>query len=135
MTEQEVREAIVSRYLNQFSAQFPIAIDNVSFSPPETPSKWARINVQFNNGSQDTLGRPGNRKFLSSGVVFIQVFTPINTSTNGNDTTARESKILLDGIRIDDLWLYNGRVVTVGNSDSKYWQQNVVIEFDFEDTR
>ncbi len=134
MTESEIRNLIVSTYLTEFSSQFSIAIDNIKFTPPNPPVKWVRISVKFNTGSQQTLGEKPNRKFIHSGLIFIQVFTPINTGTDENDSLATESKNLLDGEHIQDLWMYNGRIETQP-SDDQWYQQNVVIEFKFEDTR
>ena len=134
MTPTEARKAIMSRYWNAFNGQFPIAIDNKKFDPPSTPSKWVRLSVQFNDGNQDSLGRSGNRKFVKRGLIFVQVFTPSNKGTNDNDGTAADSVNIFDGVRINDLWMYNGRIETVG-SDGEYYQQNAVVEFEFENIR
>lgn len=134
MTPTEARNALMARYLDEFTGQFPIALDNQIFERPNSPTRWVRFNVQFNDGNQDTLGRAGNRKFLKLGLVFIQIFTPVNEATNANDGLANDSLNLMDAIRIDDLWTYNGRIETVG-SDGEYYQQNAVLEFEFEDIR
>jgi len=134
MTPSEARNAITSRYLTEYSEQFPIALDNLKFERPNPNVKWVRLNIQFNSGNQSSLGTIGNRKFIKYGLVFIQVFTPINKATEDNDLLAASSLELLDGVRLEGLWLYNGRIDTIG-SDGEFYQQNVVVEFEFEDIR
>ncbi len=134
MTESEVRNLLATTYLTEFSGDFPIAIDNLKFDPPNPKTKWVRFGVQFNNGYQESLGRKTNRRFTGSGFVVMQVFTPINKATNENDILAYNSKVLFDGEHIEQVRLFNGRTSTIG-SDGEWYQQNVVIEFEYEDIR
>jgi hypothetical protein len=131
MTATEVRNIIMARYLNKYSGQFPIALDN---QLSETADKWVHLTVNFNTGFQYSLGQPGNRRFLKTGYIFVQVFTLINAGTDENDELVSDSVNLFDGERIEDLWMYNGSITTVG-SDGEYYQQNAVIEFSYEDIR
>lgn len=134
MTEAEIRQALLSRFLVEFESTMPVETDNLEFSKPTDGSKWARATVQFNDESQDTYGRPTNRKFLGMGFFTVQIFTPINESTMENDTISNQVKNHMSPVRINDLWTFNGRVLSVGRSD-RYWQQNVVIEFNSENIR
>lgn len=133
MTPKEARNAIFTRYLDEFSGQFDIALDNQPFTPPEAGEgvKWVRVNVQFNTGNQDSLGTEGNRKFVKRGFLFVQVFTPVGHATNDNDELAQDSLDLFDGERLGDLWFQDGRIVTIG-PDGEWYQQNVVLELTFE---
>lgn len=134
MTEAEIRQALVSRFLQQFEATIPTETDNLEFTRPVDGSKWARAVVQFNDEAQDSSGRVGNRKFLGMGFFTAQVFTPVNESTSENDDLCNQIKVHMSPIRINDVWTFNGRVTTVGRSD-RYWQQNVIIEFNSENIR
>lgn len=134
MTPKEVRNEITKRYLTLLN-QFPIAITGHAFDPPKDPAPWVRLTIIFNDGRQSSLGDIGNRKFIKSGFVNAQIFTPSGTGTDKNDEMAQDSLNLLDSIRIDQkLWMYNGKIQTIGDSGG-YYQQNVVIEFNFEDIR
>lgn len=133
MTPTEVRNEIMKKYLDEFTGQFPIALDNKKFEKPDGV-KWVRLTILFNSGNQDSLGNEGNRKFVKRGLIFIQVFTPINKGTNANDDLCNSSLNLLDGVKINDLWMYNGRIKTVG-SDGEFYHQNVVVEFEFQNIR
>lgn len=133
MTPTEARNEIMKRYLDNFTGQFPIAVDNKKFDKPDGV-KWVRLTIKFNSGNQDSLGRENNRKFTKQGLIFVQVFTPSNKGTDDNDDLCNSSLNLLDGVRINDLWLYRGRIKTIG-SDGEFYQQNVVVEFEFENIR
>ncbi len=133
MTPSEARNEIMKRYLTEFSGQFPIALDNKKFVKPDG-TKWVRLSIQFNSGAQDSLGKVTNRKFVKWGLVFVQVFTPSNKGTNDNDDLCHAALNLLDGVRINNLWMYNGKIDTIG-SDGEYYQQNVVVDFEFENIR
>lgn len=135
MTPKEVRNEIVKRFLAQFTGQFAIAVTGHRFVPPQIPAPWVRISVIFNEGGQTSLGVKGNRRFQKSGFVNVQVFTPVNKGTDQNDDMAQNILAFLDGESMGHgLWLYDGSIKTIGDKDD-YYQQNVVIEFNFEDIR
>lgn len=132
MTPKEARNTITVRYLDEFSGQFPIALDNQPFTPPEAGDgvKWVRLSVRFTDGAQGSLGRANNRRFDKVGLLFIQVFTPAGRATNDNDDLAEDSLNLFEGETLGDLWFNNGSIKTIG-SDDEWYQQNVVLELSF----
>jgi hypothetical protein len=132
MTLAEARQAILKQYLATFDGVFPIAVDNKRFT--DTEETWVRVTIKADGGFQSSLGISGNRRYLRTGTIYVQVFTMMNKGTDLNDQYAEESLNVLDGYNIDGLWTYNGRIQTVG-SDSEYYQQNVVIDFEFENIR
>ena len=85
-------------------------------------------------GRQDSFGNSGNRKFLKSGLLSIQVFTAIDEATNVNDTLCQQVQDLFEGVRIDDIWFYDGGIRFSG-AENEWFQQNVVFDFDFEDVK
>lgn len=133
MTPIQVRNEIEKAYLAEYNGQFPIAIDNKRLDRPNEDT-WVRLSIQFNDGKQGSFGITGNRKFLKYGFIYVQVFTPANEGTDDNDILVENSMNLFDGTRIEQLWMYNGKVKTVG-SDGQFYQQNAVIEFSFENIR
>ena len=134
MKANEARRLLTSRFLNAFDSLYYVAVTNIRNDPPDIPVEWMRYNILFNEGNQDTLGRQPNRRFIKIGLITIQVFTPMNKGTNLNDTICELVQENQDAITLDELWTYNGRIQTVGN-DGEYYQQNVVVEFEFQDTR
>jgi len=134
MTPKETRNAIAKRVLAAFNSIYFVAVDNIKTGPPPIPAPWIRLTIVFNEGNQNTLGLEGNRKFVKLGMASAQVFTPINKGTDLNDDIANEALNLLDGVRIDKLWMYNGRIKTRG-SDGEYYRQDSIVEFEFEEIR
>ena len=53
-----------------------ITFDNEKFNEP-TDGRWVRLAVRHTDRLQDTLGGEGDRRFRSSGSVFVQVFTEV----------------------------------------------------------
>ena len=133
MTVTEVRNYIMEMYLAEYDGQFTIALDNkIATAPPG--EEWVRLTINFEDGFQDSLGTAGNRKYLKTGTIFVQVFFPINKGTDDSDTLVGNSANLFDGVRIEDLWMFNGRVKTIG-SDGEFYQQNAIIDFEFQNVR
>lgn len=138
MTPAQARTAIKTLYVNEIKAIYPtlkIAVDNGKFTPPDSED-WVRLSVIFNTAPPATLGRPGNRKFRRTGFISIQVFSPILTRTDTNDAILEDSINIFDGRHIaTQLWSFAGRGETIGIDDDKYFQQNAVIEFEYENIR
>ena len=134
-TFSEVRNAIQSRFITNFGSTLT-AWDNQSFTPPEpgTNVEWVRVTVQFTSGAQDSFGIVGNRKFIKTGLLTIQVFTPIDFATDANDALCQQVQDLYEGVRIDDIWFLDGGIVFSGY-DGEWFQQNVSFEINFEDVK
>lgn len=137
MTEAEARNAIIKLFLAEFPLlhpTIPIAVAGKEFTKPELPNPWVRISVNFNLGNQDTQGQPGNRKFTRMGMAFVQVFTAKDKGTDLSDQIVNNSLNILDGVRLERLWLYNGSPVTLPE-EPDYYRQNATVEFRFENIR
>lgn len=135
MTPKQARNTIQEAYLTSaVIAVDHIALDNQDFDPSDDESLWVRLHVKFNDGGQDSLGKLGNRRFGKIGFVYIQVFSKKGGATDDNDEIANNSLDVFDGERLGDLWFFNGRIETIGSGDVWY-QQNVSIEFKFENIR
>jgi hypothetical protein len=137
MTHEEARNAIMQRFLDEFEGEFPIALPNQPFTQPEPAAgvKWVRLDMRFASGGQETLGAAGGRKFLHGGTAVVQVYTPNGDATNDNDELAKRALNLLDSVRVSaSLWTDGGRVVTVG-TDGEWYQQNMIVNTHFEETR
>lgn len=144
MTPQEARNKIYVEYRTVFIPLIGsdhIALDNQDFTPPDDKTKWVRLHVKFNNGSQETLGSAPNRRFTSSGFLYVQCFTRRGSATNENDGLCYDSKAVFEGkdfyVSGDQIWFYDGRIETIGDERGKspWYQQNVVFEFKFDETK
>lgn len=133
----EVSNLLMQRFLTEFSGEFPIALPNQAFTPPEPApgAKWAQIDVLFSNGEQSSLGATGNRRFEHGGSFIARVFTRTGSATNDNHTLCKRVLNLMGAVRLDSsLWTQAGRIFTVG-AGTEWYQQNVIITFTFDEIR
>ena len=139
MNEYEVRDAIQKKFRGLYVGQFPIVMDNLKSSVPDQSPFWVRLNVLFSQvPGTSTLGNRDmiSLRWIREGFLNIQVFTLRNKGTKRSDQRANEFLRVYYGIRLGDAWFYNGRVATVGvpNETDIYFQQNVILDFRFQET-
>ena len=134
MTKSEARNAMQKAFIAAWASATPIALDNQNLKLSSSVTKWVRLSIQFNDGEQAAIGgETGNKLFRYYGFVFVQVFTRLGTATDDNDELAEDALKVFEGKEIESIWFRNGRVNTIGESEEKWYQQNVVIEFTFDD--
>lgn len=114
----------------------PIAWDNVQQQniPPDPPVPWVRVTVQPAIGSQVALGTRIER---TSGSIIVQGFVPQGTATAGSDdlVDAVAARLRLRRIPITGGRSVRTRAATinrVGNDGEGWYQQNVVVPFQFD---
>ena len=123
-----------SAFITAWAAATSIALDNQNLKLSDSVTKWVRLSIQFNDGGQAAIGgESGNKLFRYYGFVFVQVFTRLNSATDDNDDLADDALKIFEGADISGIWFRNGRVNTIGESNEKWYQQNVVIEFTYDD--
>lgn len=122
------RTTIQSSFDTAWNSETPIVWDNVEYDSDN--SEFVRCTVDYDDGWQASLGGITNRLFRNKGFVFIQIFTSQNQSASRNDALAQIAYDYfvtpLSGIRF-----YNPKVKKVGQ-DGNYYQQNVIVEFEFD---
>lgn len=102
---------------------------------------WARWNLDYLSGNQRTMAPTGSRKFLKTGLIYVNVFSPLG----GGLTQARDaSQIALftyEGKRTpSDVWFRNVRIESEGHGhgsggNKSWWATLVVAEFTYEHLR
>lgn len=133
-TQNEAVDLMQSRFITQWADETPVAYDNDEFDTPSADVEWARFNIQFNVGFQESFGNTGNRKFRRAGLIFIQVFTPENTGSFRGTELARRALNIFDGERLGDIWFVNGVIRSAGNING-WFQTNVSIEFRYDEVK
>lgn len=135
LTQTEARTAIQQAFATAWGVTTPVAWDNTDFNPLAlSTSPWVSLTINFVTGSQIGLGGAGQRYFRSGGLIFVQVFTVAGTNAVQNDLYCQQAKNAFKGVSLaGGLWFRNERTVTVG-ADGKWYQQNVSVEFTFEET-
>lgn len=100
------------------------------------PDSWARITLQHAVGSQASLAnRSGQKRFRRSGLVTVQVFTPLGTGLNIGD---KIYKIVVDAfegkVTPGNVWFRNVRLNEVGPSGS-WFQANIIADFEYDEIK
>ena len=135
MTHNEVRNAILTAFLSMWGTTTLVAHDNQQFSPPDDRTPWIRHNIRFMDGWQASIGDPGNNLFRNTGMVVVQVFTPVGDFTYNNDVYCQtiynhyKGNVSITGVRFSST-----RIVTWGPEVGKVWyRQDVDVDFQFDD--
>lgn len=100
----------------------------------DNPDPWARITVQHSQGNQASLvNHLGRQRYEQTGVVTIQIFTPLGTGLSLNQ---KLSKIAADAFRgkktPGGVWFRNVRPNEVGESGA-WFQTNILAEFEYDE--
>ena len=114
---------------------FSFTLDNDEFTAPDD-APWARFAIRHNAGTQDTLGRTGNRKFLRLGSAFVQIFTRSNTGTRQSKQLAQTIVNGFEGARIAGTTIrFNDVIVRESGVDGKWYLTVVEATFEYDETR
>lgn len=130
----EAENAMVNAFLILSSLpDSRIALDNQKFDPPDDDEAWARITIQHNDGEQAALGPPPNQFFRRFGLVIIQIFVRAGTATEHLNELCYEALKIYEGQDLDGIWFRNGRITYVPPQEEKWYQRNVIVEFQYDD--
>tara|TARA_R110000851_G_scaffold16046_2_gene52521 strand:+ start:10842 stop:11258 length:417 start_codon:yes stop_codon:yes gene_type:complete len=96
---------------------------------------WAVFVIRHASGTQDNLGGIGNRNFVRTGTAIASIFTP---SGNGLSESYALAKVVADayeGQSSDNgVWFRNVRLQEIGR-ESQFYQTNVLIDFEYNETK
>lgn len=117
----------------------PYCFDNEVFSPPIAEDgralPWARLSVRGLSGGQETLGRPGNRKYTRQAIVRLEVYTAPGSGLKVADQLCQAALRIFEGrsLPVSTLKLYDGRTQEAGLVDDGRWFLSTVqVNFDYE---
>lgn len=134
-TANQAKEAVYQRFLDLFTglADDKIAFDNDEFEEPNS-EPWARLVVRMDTRLQETLGRVTNRRFRTTGTVFVQVYTVVNTGVKQGDTLAKEAADIFEAVSFSGLDFREANVRETG-PDGKWYQHLVTAQFDYDEIK
>ena len=129
----DVRKLVYNKFITDWADETPFTLDNESFDDPN--SSWVRLVVRNRISGQDTLGPTSLRKFLRSGSIFVQVFTPVKRGTSEGDRLAKRVRDIFEGVRLGpESWVNEVDIREVGPG-TKWYQHNVEASLTYEDTK
>lgn len=131
----QAREAIYSKFVTAWDDETPVTFDNERYDPPDD-NPWVRVTVRHTGSTQETLGPAGSRKFMRTGVCFVQIFTRGDKGTAEADALARIAALAFEGERIVGTTVRFLDVVTrEAGPDGKWYGVVVEANFEYDETR
>lgn len=106
-----------------------------SGAPPGADEAWARVSLRHSPAGQITFGATGARRFNRTGLLTVQVFSPL--SAGGGLSFAENAAIIarnaFEGVgTASGIWFRNTRIQEIG-PDGAWFQMNVVTEFQYDE--
>jgi hypothetical protein len=134
-TIRQAREAVYGAFRTAWANKSALTFDNENFSPP-VKAPWVRFSMLHQDGVQESLGPVGNRRYLRSGTVIIQIFVPLNSALFVADGLVQDAKVILEGTTLlsTALRFYNAVAREIGESEGWY-QFNLEVEFEYQEIR
>lgn len=146
MTEVEAIQAILERWEDGWDvihptdpaapAHVPYTYTSETFRPDELGDlgAWCRVSIIHTSAQQLTMGSSPNRKWERRGNAIVQVFAPLDRGRLLASELADDVRAVLEGQRLGDLLLYEGRTEE-GGEDGAWWMVAVVVSFRYTDHR
>lgn len=135
-TLDQANEAMAQRFVDVWTPTgHPFTLENEEFSVPQT-GPWARFTGRLTASTQRTLGRAGNRRFQRLGSLFVQIFDLIDVGTNRSKQLAQTVLEGFEGVSLTGTTIRFYDVIPreIG-PDGRWYQTNVEINFEFDETR
>lgn len=133
-TTVDAREAIYQRFVdNTALATTNYTFDSEQYTPPAGET-WVRLMVRHTDSEQHSLGGTNQRKFRRFGLIFVQVFSPLDAGTRANDTVVQATRDIFEGVDASGIKYYNAIPREIG-PDGAWFQTNLEITFDYDETK
>ena len=127
--EVEIRDFFETAWAGATSISWP----DMDFTVPDGQT-WVTFNCQENEGSQVSMGSPGNNRFRHFGTVILQIFAVPGKA--GNDARAK-AQIALNAFQgaqtTNDIVFFDAFARQVGNDPNGYYQVNVTVSFYYDE--
>lgn len=135
MTSQtDARERIYQAFVTGWGNRTPITLENERYSPA-LDTAWVRLTVRHQIGVQESLGSVGNRRFLRAGIIFLQIFTPLEAGMRAADGHVDFARGVLEGVTLTTgIRLYGASSQEIGAEDGWY-QVNLEVSFEYEEVK
>lgn len=137
----EARGDVYQLLVDAFGSEGPIEFEDVPRNPqdpipPKNQVPWLRVRMIHTGGRQVTLANEiGQRRFRKTGIVAVQLFTPLGSSLREPDRLGILLNNALEGASTPhDVLLRNVRLGEQG-SDGHWYQVNITADFEYDSQR
>jgi hypothetical protein len=116
-------------------ATYQIFWESVRDDRQQDEDPWGSVSIRHAVARQDTLGGTGNRSFLRQGTMLVAIFTQAGKGLSIAYELARVSVNAYEGQSSPSgVWFRNVRVQEMGR-DGEFYQINVIVEFEYYETK
>lgn len=127
--EKEIRAFFATGWADATEIAWP----DVEFTVPNAET-WVRFNCAENDGSQVSMGSPGNNRFRHFGIVTIQVFAPRNQAgADAREKAAAALAVFMGQQTTNGVTFQGCYARQVGNDENGYYQINVFAPFYYDE--
>ena len=120
-------EALTDHFVDGWTNGVPAYFDNQPNAEPPLNAPWCRFSVRL-GASRNFAGGASQGKLLRQGRVWLQIFTPLETSTGTAYALAEEFAELFRNQSIESIFLKTEEIQT--NPDSDWFMVTVSVPFD-----
>lgn len=129
------REAIYEKWATDWGATSPYVFDNEKFDSPSSAA-WVRVAVRHQTSTLECIGGTGNNTYMRSGVVFVQVFTPVDQGTAEADSLSQAARAIFEGITLSSNAIrFNNVTIREIGADGSRYQINLECRFDYDERK
>ena len=132
-TFNDVRAAIEGRIATEManSPEIQVSYTNVPFTPPDA-ANWIKVQLQFNDNEYFTLRGPTSGFNRQTGILLVDIFTPVGVGTGANYTIAERVKDLFDRVTVSNVTFdaASGPFAVQPASPEAYFQTQLSVTFD-----
>lgn len=133
-TLNEAREAVCSKFIDEWADETAVTLDNETFDAPTT-EPWVRLSVRNITSGQETLGPVGHRNFERKAILFIQIFTQTDIGLKQSDELAQAARAIFEGITLNGNIAFYDSVTREVGPDGLWYQVVVECNFTYNETK
>jgi hypothetical protein len=126
-------EAVYSEFFVAWVNTTPICFDS-DFFDSRGVLQFVRFSVRHSPDTEQTLGGLGERKFTRKGIIFIQVFSSIDSKNATTMVLAEKARDVFEGKSFNDYYIFKSGLREIGIKDG-YYQINVTHEFSYNECK
>jgi hypothetical protein len=124
-------QEIINEYWEaQWESETPYTLENEHSALDKGTECWVRLTVRELTAAQESLGIKGTRRYRRQGVLFAQVFAPIDRGTRVSNDLAEQIRGIFEGETIgplnEEVRFFNAQVRTNGPERNGRWHLTTV---------
>jgi hypothetical protein len=130
MNLERAQEIINEYWEESWESETPYALENELSGLDKGNDCWARLTVRETVSAQESLGNKGTRRYRRSGLLFVQIFAPIDKGTKTTKSLAEQVRSIFEGETIgpagEEVRFFDVQVKILGPERNGKWHNTTV---------